>query len=80
MTHDKFCYYSDGGDTYLSIACSCKWLSQVRQDEREQVAQRIEALNWDFTAKQVVYPSVAMPLVRDRCAEIARSQNDPSNN
>ena len=79
MTHDKFC--ENQGNYNLSLTpCICNWLLAVRQDEREQVAQRIEALNWDFTAKQVVYPSVAMPLVRDRCAEIARSQNDPSNN
>ena len=55
------------------------WLEQHDQAKeleiREQVAQEIEALNWDSTAKQIVYPSIAMPLVRDRCAEIARGDS-----
>ena len=41
MTHDKFCGLTD--DRSPEYDCICPVIAEVRQDEREKVAQKIEA-------------------------------------
>ena len=40
MTHDKFC---DSVTKHSYFPCTCSFIQAIRQDEREQAAQKIEA-------------------------------------
>ena len=47
MTHDKFCIYEMAPhlpDSILKMSCSCERIATIRADEREQAAQRVDAV------------------------------------
>ena len=45
MSHDKFCRFAndDRGKSFKTVCFDCQRLAKARQEEREAIAQKIEA-------------------------------------
>ena len=74
MTHDKFCRFAndDRGKTFKGACFDCQRLSKARQEERELVAQEIEALLPPPPPVDEVEHAIWR--VIEECADVARTR------